>query len=315
MRDEEEEIVEGQKEDDKLGFCEIQWQQQSHIDGRKFNKKNNKRLEEPPPLAKLDLSITKIVEENDEDRVQIIPLTSPMRVRSPLNYRSPYNIDSENPNNLNVLSRETPVDLSVANIKTISNPFPPSEPSTSSSLHDVSKRSSLLSLKSLSTSLRLLKNRGKSLTESVENFDSVATLETIDETDRRKSIFRMDMIERNLKKFVSKSNEADFQTYSDYQQSQSSQVKPKPRTFFKNQKVHDRRSSMSDINDPNQIQNSKLSHNQSSVSTSSTNVKHEPKKKEKAEKDKVAEVLKEVRKRNMESAKRFSAPRRISTAY
>lgn len=258
---------------------------------------------------KLDLSITKILEENDDDRVQIIPLTSPMRVRSSLGYQSSYNI-REASKDLNA-----PVELSasVTSIKTIPSPARAPEASTS---HDGFRKSSLLSLKSLGMSLRLLKNRGRS--DSLENFEP-ATLQTIDEIEQRKSVFTMDLFERNLKKFTTKSNEADFQSYTDYQQNQS---KPKPKAFFKNQKVHIRRSSMSDINDPNQAQNPKLSaqHKLSGISTSNTNVKPEtkerqkPRKKDKAA-DKTAEMLKEVRKRNLETSKRISAPRRTSTAY
>lgn len=255
---------------------------------------------------KLSLSITKIDEEQDDDRVQIIPLTSPMKVRSPLGYRSTYNIEDENPNNLNISSRAAPLNLSVPNIRTISHPPPPE-----TSYHHEPRKSSILGLKSLSMSLRLLKNRGRS--ESVENVESTA-LETIEETTR-KSIFKLDLFERNLKKFVSKSNEADFQTYSDYHQ--QNQPKSKPKSYFKNQKVYARRSSMSDINEPNQNPHPKALQ-QSNMSTSSSNVKHETKahkEEHKKSADKTAEMLREVRKRNMETSKRISAPRRISTAY
>lgn len=307
VRDEEEEIVEEQKEDGKLGFCEIQWQQKSpFIDGRKFTKKNFKRLDDP--AMKLSLSISKIDEERDDDRMQIIPLTSPMKVRSPLGYRSTYNIEDENPNNLSLASKAAPLNLSVPNIRTISHPFPPPETSYH---HDSLRKSSLLSLKSLSMSLRLLKNRGRS--DSIENVESTA-LETIEETSR-KSIFKMDIFERNLKKFVTKSNEADFQTYSEYHQ--QNQPKTKPKSYFKSQKVYARRSSMSDINEPNQNPHPKALH-QSNMSTSSSNVRHEVKKHKEEQKksvDKTAEMLKEVRKRNLETSKRISAPRRISTAY
>lgn len=303
IRDEEEAVGEEQKDDGKLGFCEIQWQQESpFIDGRKFTKKNFKRLDDPT-VTKLGLSITKIDEEKDDDRVQIIHLTSPMKVRSPLGYRSTYDV--------NVPSRVAPMNMSVSNIRTISHPLPP-PPETS---HESMRKSSLMSLKSLSMSLRLLKNRGRS--NSVENVESTA-LETIEETSP-KSIFhtslKLDLFERNLKKFVSKSNEADFQTYSEYAQTQQN-AKARPKTYFKNQKVYARRSSMSDINEPNQ--NPKNLQHHSAISTSSSNVKHEAKKHEKEHKksvDKTAEMLKEVRKRNLETSKRICAPRRISTAY
>lgn len=262
-----------------------------------------KRLDDP--AMKLSLSISKIDEERDDDRVQIIPLTSPMKVRSPLGYRSTYNIEEENPS---AASRASPLNLSVPNIKTICHPLPPPETSYQ---HETIRKPSLLSLKSLSMSIRMLKNRGRS--GSMENVESTA-LETIEESSQ-KSIFKLDIFERNLKKFVSKSNEADFQTYSDYHQQH--QPKSKPKSHFKNQKVYARRSSMSDINEPNQNPHPKVLQ-QSNISTSSTNVKHETKKyKEEHKKsvDKTAEMLKEVRKRNMETSKRISAPRRISTAY
>lgn len=304
VHDEEEAIVEEQKDEGKLGFCELQWQQHSPFkDGRKFTKKNFNRLDEAP-VSKLNLSITKI---DEEDQMQIIPLSSPMKVRSPSGYRSCQNL-APNPNDLKVSSKIAPVHLSVANIKTISHPLP--APETSS--HDL-RKTSLLSLKSLSMSLRMLRRGTRS--DSLEHVEST-TLETIDET-RRKSIFQMEMFERNLKKFVSKSNEADFHSYSEYQQQQQ-QAKNTHKSYFKNQKIYDRRSSASDIHESNP----KNIHHYSGISTSSSNVKHEHKKhhkeeKEKAqkEKDKTAEMLKEVRKRNLETSKRISAPRRISTAY
>lgn len=303
VRDEEE-IVEEQKDDGKLGFCEIQWQ-------RKFSKKNFKRLDDPT-MAKLSLSITKIDEERDDDKVEIIPLSSPMKVRSPSGtYRPSHSVPAQSANDLSVSSKIAPVHLSVANIRTISQPLPPPE---SSSPRDAFRKSSLLSLKSLSMSLRMIKNRARS--GSLENVEST-TLETIDETSRKTSILKLDLFERNLKKFVTKSNEADFQSYSEYQQQQQQQqAKPKPKSYFKNQKVYDRRSSMSDIHEGNQ--NPRTLHHHTNISTSSSNVKHETKKhkdEHKKQIDKTAEMLKEVRKRNMETAKRISAPRRISTAY
>lgn len=306
IRDEEEEAVEEQKDEGKLGFCEIQWQQKSpFIDARKFTKKNFKHLDNSA-TNKLSLSITKI--DEDDDRVEIIPLTSPMKVRSPLGYRSSYNVVDENPKNLGALSKPESVSLSVANIKAISRPLPPLPESS----HETVKNSSVLSLKSLTMSLRLLRHRGRS--DSVGNVGmGSSTLETIDET-RRTSVFKLDVFERNLKKFVSKSNEADFQSYSDYIQKQEN-AKARPKTYFKNQKVHDRRSSMSDINDPNQVPHPK-SLQRSQISTSASNVKRDEKKKHKETQktaDKTAEMLKEVRKRNMETSKRLNAPRRIST--
>lgn len=325
IRDEEEEIVEERKDEGKLGFCEIQWQQQAAIiDGRKFTKKNFKRLDDVT-MTKLSLSMTKIDEEQNNDRVEIIPLTSPMKVRSPsVSYRPCYSIPAETPIESNFPSKiAQPVHLSVPNIKTISHPPPQRTPEHSS--YENLRKTSLMSLKSLSMSLRLLRNRARS--DSLENVEST-TLETIDET--RKSIFKLDNFEKNLKKFVTKSNEADFQTYSDYMQDKQQNSKTKPKTSFKNQKVFARRSSMSDIHEENP--NPKTLQQHSHISTSSTNVKHDKHEKhdkhdrhdkhEKTEKqrqkekaDKTAEMLKEVRKRNLETAKRITAPRRISTAY
>lgn len=309
IHDEEQAIVEEQKDEGKLGFCEIQWQQKSpFIDGRKFTKKNIKRLDDPS----LNLSTTKI---DEEDQMQIIPLSSPMKVRSPLSYQSSHNLtENSNRNESNIQSKIPSkialVHFPVPNIKTISHPLP------ETSSHEVLRKNSILSLKSLSMSLRLLKKGVRS--DSLEHVEST-TLETIEENNQpRKSIFQMDMFERNLKKFVSKSNEADFHTYSEYQQQQQTPKKTQ-KSIFKNQKIYDRRSSASDIHEAN-TQPKNLQHN-SGMSTSSSNVKHDKKhhkdehKSQKSEKDKTAEMLKEVRKRNLETAKRITAPRRISTAY
>jgi hypothetical protein len=287
----------------------------------------------------------KIDEERDDDRIQIIPLTSPMKVRSPLGYRSSYNIDSSVANNLNVTSKNAPVYLSSANIKTLSHHIHHEEaPShqhhshhylshprqqqqrlqqlhqqqqqqlqqmqqqTQQQQHEPTRKPSLLSLKTLSLSLRLLRSRGKS-EGTIESTHLNPILET------RKSIFGVDLFEKNLKKFVSRTNEADFQLYSEYTQQQQDAQKSSRPMIFKTQKIYARRSSMSDIHDTD------VRHNvlqQQAPSHSVTNVKAEHVvKKDKSHKsvDKTAEMLKEVRKRNLETAKRISAPRRISTAY
>lgn len=232
-----------------------------------------------------------------------------MRVRSPLGYKSSYNLDDKP--QLSASSKTLNVELpSAANIKTISNPFPHLEPP-----HESFRKSSLLGLKSLSMSLRMLKNRARS--ESVETVDHSSNLETIDETSRS-SIFKMDIFEKNLKKFVTKSNEAEFQTYAEYMKNQKDAAKTKPKSHFKNQKVYSRRSSMSDINESSKPPHGKLAQQQAGMSSgSSASMRHEARKKEEHKKqvDKTAEMLKEVRKRNMETSKRISAPRRISTAY
>lgn len=334
-RDEEGEITDEQKDEAK--FCEIQWQQKSPLfDGRKFMKKNFKLLDDTPQ-SKLSLSITKIDEEKDEDRLQIIALTSPMKVRSPIGYRSSYNID-DNPSLLNVTSQlnaasdNSPVYQSLSSIKTISQPPPPPEASSSGSpkpsgspktsgspkLFEGLRKPSLLSLKSLSMSMRLLKNRGRA--DSFDGMEST-TLETIDETENRKkqtSIFKLDLFEKNLKKFVTRSNEAEFQSYSDYTQQQEQQQNKDSKTnyFFKNQKVHARRSSMSDATNQLPQPRTLSHHHHAGLSTSSSNVKHLTKKQKdehKKQVDRTAEMLREVRKRNMETSKRIQAPRRIST--
>jgi hypothetical protein len=204
------------------------------------------------------------------------------------------------------------VHLSVPNIN----------PSSTKDSNENLRKTSILSLKSLSLSLRLLKNRARSDSLEME----MGTLETINE-NRRKSIFQMDIFERNLKRFMTKSNEADFQTYSDYVQQQQT-MKNQPRLNFKNQKVHARRSSTSDIHESRQMKS--MQNQSNSHSSSQSNIKHhhhDGKRNkddkshhghghEKNTKDKTAEVLKEVRKRNMETSKRMSAnPRRTSTAY
>lgn len=225
-----------------------------------------------------------------------------MKVRSPLGYRSSYNI-TDSTTDLGVVPKIAPVHHTPPNLRAL--PHPP-EPQPDH------RKSSLLSLRSLSISLRMLKGRAQS--GSLETVDPPSMLETIDETSSR-SIFKMDIFERNLKKFVTKSNESDFQNYSEYSQSQQS-IKTKPKTYFKNQKVYARRSSMSDVHEEKQQHPKSLQHHSHSQSTH--NVKHETKKSKdehKKSSDKTAEMLKEVRKRNLETSKRISAPRRISTAY
>lgn len=321
IHEEEEEIVNEQKDDNKLGFCEIQWQRKDSviIEGRKFTKKNIKKLDDVSSVRRLSLAFSKIDEELDDDPVKIIPLSSPMRVRSPSQNNAHgsslyFNIPSESSNNLNMSQKVSQVHLSVPNIN----------PSSTKDSNENLRKTSILSLKSLSLSLRLLKNRARSDSLDME----MGTLETINE-NRRKSIFQMDIFERNLKRFMSKSNEADFQTYSDYVQQQQT-IKNQPRINFKNQKVHARRSSTSDIHESRQEQVRSIKNQPNSHSSSQSNIKHHHDGKrskddksyhhghahEKNKQDKTAEVLKEVRKRNMETSKRMSAnPRRTSTAY
>lgn len=318
IHEEEEELVNEVKDDNKLGFCEIQWQRKDSviIEGRKFTKKNIKKLDDDATVRRLSLAFSKIDEELDTDAVKIIPLSSPMRVRSPSqnNARGSslyFNIPSESSNDLNMSQKVSQVHLSVPNIN----------PSSTKDSNENLRKTSILSLKSLSMSLRLLKNRTRSDSLEME----MGTLETINE-NRRKSIFQMDIFERNLKRFMSKSNEADFQTYSDYVQQQQTMKNQQPRLNFKNQKVHARRSSTSDIHESRQITRGSMQNQSNSHSSSQSIGKHhhhDGKRgkdhghgHEKNKQDKTAEVLKEVRKRNMETSKRLSAnPRRTSTAY
>lgn len=206
-----------------------------------------------------------------------------------------------------------PVYLPSANIKTLHRPSvvaPPSEGDR--------RKSSILSLRSLSLSLRMMRSRGREMSDGFVE----PHLKPIEES--RKSIFKMDIFEKNLKKFMTRSNEPDFQSYSEYtQQNQAQNQSSRRLTIFKSQKVYARRSSMSDVPDPSLNQPGMQLQQTTGTSHTQLNVKHEPhhKKHEYYEKkvhkshDKTAEVLKEVRKRNLETAKRINAPRRISTAY
>ncbi|KAG5672992.1 hypothetical protein PVAND_003073 [Polypedilum vanderplanki] len=287
--DEEEDIIEEQKED-----------------GNK-----TKRIDD---TKKLNLTITKIDEEQENDKIQIIQLTSPIKVRSPLGYRSSFNLSTDTPiqpicstsNDLNVSTfKPTPVYLPSANIKSPSRPsivpIPEAAPP---------RKLSIMSLRSLSLSMRIFKNRGR----MSEGYIEPTILRPIGEN--RPSIFKMDSFEKNLKKFITRSNENAFQTYLEYQEQQGTSAgkQQKRSNFFKQQKVHARRSSMSDVPDPNINQRPLQLQSGPSGSHSTSNVKIETHKKEKKT-DKTAEMLKEVRKRNIESAKRNNAPRRISTAY
>lgn len=178
---------------------------------------------------------------------------------------------------------------------------------------EIPRKTSLLSFKSLSLSLSLLKNRGRASEGHIES----SNLKTIEES--RKSIFKMDIFEKNLKKFMTKSTEPEFQSYSEYTQQMQENTKQSRRmTIFKSQKIYARRSSMSDVPDMNVGHRLVHLEHGNAPSHSITNLKHDHVKKEhKSTKshDKTAEVLKEVRKRNLETAKRINAPRRISTAY
>lgn len=286
VRDEEEEILEEQKDDGKMGLCEIQWQQ------KKFSKKNFKRLDD---AKKFNLSISKIEEEKIDDKVQIIRLSEPMKVRSPLGYRSSYNLSIENQapnvssNTLSVQPRpHPPVSREVATSH--------KESQTMTTSQENLRKPSILSLRSLSLSLRMIMPlRGHREEEHNE-------LKTIEESKMA-----------NFK-------DSEFQSYSKYSQGTT---KTRKFTIFKNQKIYDRRSSMSDIPDDPNASHQRTLHmqNASGASTSASNVKHEhpPKKHVDHHKDRKSqdkEALKEIRRRQIEQAKRIqTAPRRISTAY
>ncbi|CAO1379329.1 unnamed protein product [Diamesa hyperborea] len=211
------------------------------------------------------------------------PMISTLQMRGLVSHvRTLYSIANDKPNyidygnntDLHVASKVTPLHLSASNIKTISQPGP-------SSSEPTRKNSNILSLKSLSLSLRLLK-RGKQ-TNSSDTSDGG------EETSHRKV---------------------------------------RQRTYFKNQRIYARRSSMSDLgeNQPQQqqqktLQQSVTSHTSNStvnVSKQQVVTKHhykpvEPPK----QKPSTTELLKKARERNStESAvKRAAVPRRTSTAY
>lgn len=253
-------------------------------------------------MKKFNLSITKIDEERIDEKIKIIPLTSPMKVRSPLGFRSSYNLSTEGystSNQLNVhCSSKIPQPTNTTHHQIVRRPsISNKEVQTMATSQENLRKPSILSLRSLSLSLRMIMPRA--LRESEEHIEP---LKTIEET--KMSTFR----------------ESEFQSYSKY--TQQTQQKNRRFTIFKNQKIYDRRSSMSDIPDENNENNVNQRNLQMQhASTSATNVKHEThehKKKHHKEKtqDKTAETLKEIRRRNLETAKRIqSAPRRISTAY
>lgn len=269
-----------------MGLCEIQWQQ------KKFSKKNFKRLDDS---KKFNLSISKIEEEKGTDeKVQIIRLTSPMKVRSPLGFRSSYNLSMENQssdkssNTLSVAPRPHPPVTRDHHVATSHH----KESQTMTTSQENLRKPSMMSLRSLSLSLRML------MPIKLHREEDHSELKTIEESKMA-----------NFK-------ESEFQSYSKYSHGTT---KSRKFTIFKNQKIYDRRSSMSDIPDDNNS-NHQRSNLQNAPSSSASNVKHDhhPKKHEqktqKSNADK--DTLKEVRRRNFEAAKRIqTAPRRISTAY
>lgn len=254
-------------------------------------------------MKKFNLSITKIDEERstNDEKVKIIPLTSPMKVRSPLGFRSSYNLDAEgNSSNVgspNVLS-VTKIPHPINNKRPIHTTSLNKEVQTMATSQENLRKPSILSLRSLSFSLRMIMPT-RALRGSEEHIEP---LKTIEET--KMSTFK----------------DSEFQSYSKYSQQNQQSSKSRRFTIFKNQKIYDRRSSMSDIDDANTCHQRNLqSQHASGTSSSASNVKHDhhPKKHEHKHKlDKTAETLKEVRRRNFETAKRIqAAPRRISTAY
>ena len=135
-----------------------------------------------------------------------------------------------------------------------------------------------------------------------------------------------DIFEKNLRKFVARSNEDDFQTYSDFTQQPQPPPRVRQRTYFKNQRIYARRSSMSDLGENQQQQQQKTLQqsvtNHTSNSTVNVNkplvTKHHHKPVEPPkQKPSTTELLKKARERNStESAvKRAAVPRRTSTAY
>lgn len=231
-----------------------------------------------------------------DEKVKIISLSAPMKVRSPLGFRSSYNLDEAEKYEPNKVSSNQ---LSVSSKIPVKITSSNKEVQTMATSQENLRKPSILSLRSLSMSLRMIMPL-RALRGSEEHMES---LKTIDET--KMATFRDD---------------SEFQKYSQHQPPENK--KSRKFTIFKNQKIYDRRSSMSDIPDPNDPKNHPQQHRNlqaQHASGSATNIKHEHikhKEVKKKEIDKTAETLKEVRRRNLETAKRLqSAPRRISTAY
>lgn len=220
-----------------------------------------------------------------------------MKVRSPLGYRSSYNLSVENQ------IPETPT-ISTPNVKPKPHPpvtrqvhvVPPEkEKHQVSHSNENLRKPSILSLRSLSLSLRMI------MPIKFQRDDDHSELKTIDET-------------KTL-------NETEFQKFPPHAYGIS---KSRKFTIFKNQKIYARRSSMSDIpDDPTSCSQKNLHmQNASGPSGSTSNIKHDhhhhhqKKQEHKNQKSHDKDALKEVRRRNIESAKRLqTAPRRISTAY
>lgn len=220
-----------------------------------------------------------------------------MKVRSPLGYRSSYNLSVENQtqstptNTLNVTPRPHPPVTRQVHVAP-----PQLQKRAISTSQDNLRKSSILSLKSLSLSLRML------MPIKFQKEEEHNELGTIEES----KIY----------------GESEFQKFPPHAHGVT---KSRKFTIFKNQKIYDRRSSMSDVpDDPTNVQQRNLHMQQTSgPSSSTTNVKHDPhhghhKKHDhhKNQKSQDKDTLKEVRRRNIEAAKRIqTAPRRISTAY
>lgn len=317
-KDDEEEVAEEQKEESKASFCEIQWQQRTS-DSRKFTKKNFKRLDDT--TNKINLSITKIDEEVDDGKIMYIPLSSPPKsttIKDQNNARIDSNISAYfnnsfknansarqfESNDLNISTRSMhPLDQSTANIMAENGKSPQHSADYTDNVSSGRKHSNIISLKSLSLSLRMLKGRHKCSAENLEYEHG---------DDRKKSLLKGDIFEMNLKKVsTSHKSEGEFQTYAEYtEQNQHQQLaqRRKSHAVFKNQKIYARRSSMSDI-----------------ASSSEYNKKDGKDSKDGKEKDgkdktkpKTTELLKKARERNTSenTIKRGGNPnRRISTAY
>lgn len=137
--------VEVEEEVIEKSLCEIQWHEESP-DSRKFTFKNFERLDGASTKLmvdnKLNLAITK---KYHDDKIQIIQLSSPRKVRTLYSIANdkPNYMDYGNNTDLQVASKVTPLHLSARNIKTISQPG-------SSSSEPTRKISKILNLKSLS---------------------------------------------------------------------------------------------------------------------------------------------------------------------
>lgn len=220
MKDDNE-VAQDEKEDAKQGFCEIQWQERTS-DRRKFTKKNIRRLDDTSSRS-IDLIFSKIDEESEH--CQYIPLSLPHQLNSidsnlSKNLRRISLIEASHASQLTRQNISNDVPVAPASTSIATNIIPSASTAESSRLdhkpvcENRRKFSNILSLKSLSLSLRLLKS------QKVK-----ASTETLDKSD------------------------GNFQSIAEY--NEEHQARSRSRSIFGNQKVYDRRSSMTDMSEKN----------------------------------------------------------------